>query len=273
MAHKCLLSYIPPMIAGYHTLTEKEKETLRLLLGGHDAKSIARHLGLSVHTVHERLRDARRKMSVSSSREAARLLNQVEAQAPELLGDKPIGGAALSGPAHPARQTTRSAGDWRRAGWIVGGLAMTLSLALLALISPSATQAPSAAAEMAAVPANASVAVSPTSASEAAATDAARRFLAMLDRDDWAASWKETHKSFQLLNTADWWAQASQSVRARIGKPLSRELTTVDFTAAPPSGYWVIRFKARYSKQGNVVETLQMASEDGGWKLAAITVE
>ena len=56
------------MINGYQALTEKEKETLRLLVSGYDAKSMARQLGLSVHTINERLRDARRKMAVSSSR-------------------------------------------------------------------------------------------------------------------------------------------------------------------------------------------------------------
>lgn len=59
-------------------LSEKEKQTLRLIVRGHDAKSTARTLGLSVHTINERLRDARRKMAVSSSREAARLLLEAE---------------------------------------------------------------------------------------------------------------------------------------------------------------------------------------------------
>ena len=59
-----------PMWAGYQALTEKEKQTLRLIVRGHDAKSMARHLGLSIHTVNERLRDARRKLEVSSSRGA-----------------------------------------------------------------------------------------------------------------------------------------------------------------------------------------------------------
>ena len=45
-------------------LSEKEKQTLRLIVRGHDAKSTARTLGLSVHTINERLREARRKMSV-----------------------------------------------------------------------------------------------------------------------------------------------------------------------------------------------------------------
>jgi DNA-binding CsgD family transcriptional regulator len=261
------------MSSGYQALTEKEKETLRLLLGGHDAKSIARHLGLSVHTVNERLRDARRKMSVSSSREAARLLHQIEGRPPEFLGDMAIGGAARPATAHPYRQTARSDGDWRRAGWIVGGLAMTISLSLLALIALSGTHVPSEAVQMAAAPVGTSIAIAPTSASEAAATDAARRFLTVLDRDDWTASWQATHKSFQLLNTVEWWAQTSQSVRARFGKPISRELATVDFTAAPPNGYWVITFKARYSNKSNVTETLQMASEGDGWKVAGITLE
>ena len=33
-------------------LTEKEKQTLRLIVRGHDAKSVARSLGLSVHTIN-----------------------------------------------------------------------------------------------------------------------------------------------------------------------------------------------------------------------------
>jgi DNA-binding CsgD family transcriptional regulator len=66
------------MSEGYRALTEKEKQTLRLLVSGYDAKSMARELGLSVHTVNERLRDARRKMAVSSSREAARQLHKAE---------------------------------------------------------------------------------------------------------------------------------------------------------------------------------------------------
>ena len=72
-------------------LSTREKEALRLLLAGHDAKSIARSLGLSVHTVNEHLRDARRKLGVSSSREAARLMASGEQEDPHLFGDKKLG--------------------------------------------------------------------------------------------------------------------------------------------------------------------------------------
>jgi DNA-binding CsgD family transcriptional regulator len=72
-------------------LSEREKEALRLLLEGHDAKSIASKLGISVHTVNERLRTARRKLGVSSSREAARILALSEQGNHNSFVDKRIG--------------------------------------------------------------------------------------------------------------------------------------------------------------------------------------
>ena len=76
-------------------LTPKEKETLRLILRGHDAKSSARALDLSVHTVNGRLRDARRKLGVTSSKEAARLL--LADEGPEFLAGESLGDASADG--------------------------------------------------------------------------------------------------------------------------------------------------------------------------------
>lgn len=55
-------------------LNERELHVLRLLSAGHTAKSIAASTGLSVSAVNERLRDARRKTGIGSSREIARLI-------------------------------------------------------------------------------------------------------------------------------------------------------------------------------------------------------
>lgn len=84
------------------TLKDREKAVLRLLHAGHDAKSSAQVLGLSVHTVNERLRDARRALGVTSSREAARLLAAVEAErtAPESVGDRSFGLPDAPRPGH-----------------------------------------------------------------------------------------------------------------------------------------------------------------------------
>ncbi|MEA3263270.1 MAG: DUF4019 domain-containing protein [Pseudomonadota bacterium] len=249
------------------SLTDKEKETLRLLVQGYDAKSMARRLGLSVHTVNERLRDARRKLGTSSSREAARLLREAEGESPELLGDKDLGDAPQDQAQQMSPQPAQGRGISRRTGWIFGGLTMSATLALLALSALSGTgQTPT-------IPFTTAAAVSATPASEQAAIEAALQFLALVDRNDWTASWQATHKSFQLLNTVDWWADASQQVRGEMGTLQSRELATVDFRPAPPNGYWTVTFKAKYSKKGNATETLSLASENGGWRVASITVD
>lgn len=57
------------------TLTDKELEILRLLAEGHTVKSIAARLGRSEASINERLREARRKTGLGSSRELARLLD------------------------------------------------------------------------------------------------------------------------------------------------------------------------------------------------------
>lgn len=55
-------------------LSDHERDLLTLLAQGHTAKTIARSRSLSVNTVNEHLRSARRKTDASSSRELARLL-------------------------------------------------------------------------------------------------------------------------------------------------------------------------------------------------------
>jgi len=56
-------------------LTDREMEILRLLVAGHTVKTIATRLGRSETSINERLRSARRKTGVGSSRELARLLD------------------------------------------------------------------------------------------------------------------------------------------------------------------------------------------------------
>jgi len=55
-------------------LNARELEVLRLLAEGHTIKSIAAQLGRTEASINERLRDARRKTGVGSSRELARQL-------------------------------------------------------------------------------------------------------------------------------------------------------------------------------------------------------
>ncbi len=69
------MSGTPPSPGTFGDLTDKEVEVLRLLAVGHTVKSIAAQLARSEASINERLRDARRKTGIGSSRELARLLN------------------------------------------------------------------------------------------------------------------------------------------------------------------------------------------------------
>ncbi len=246
--------------AGIQALTEKEKETLRLLVSGYDAKSMARHLGLSVHTVNERLRDARRKLAVSSSREAARQLRDIEHQGPQNLGDKALGEAAAAPGVEQTVASAEARRMGRRSGWIAGGLFMSFALALLAFASLSGS-ADTPAASPATAPA------------QSPAVAAARDWLALVDKGDWNASWEATGQSFKALNTAETWARVASQVQGPLGAVKARVLLSEETVPAPPYGYQMVKFRTDYANKSGAIETLSLVREGGSWRVVGVTVE
>ena len=65
-------------------LNEAERNVLRLLAEGHTAKTVASELGSTTAAVNERLREARRKTGVGSSRQLARMLKSQESRHDEI---------------------------------------------------------------------------------------------------------------------------------------------------------------------------------------------
>lgn len=263
------------MKQGYEALTDKEKATLRLLLAGHDAKSMARHLGLSVHTVNERLRDSRRKLSATSSKEAARRLREAEAEAgagagagagsPDPLGDKEIGDAAAVPAGHPSGHPDAAPSPRRAAAWVIGGLAMiSLAFALLAL-SSSHPPAPEAAP---AKPADAA-----TPAAPSAAGQVARQWLELVDAGKWQESWAATARSFRANNTVAAWQSASEGGRVPLGRVLSRRGAGEEDVPAPPSGLRLVRFRTDFANKAGATETLSLAREEGRWRIVGYYIE
>ncbi|RNJ61355.1 MAG: DUF4019 domain-containing protein [Porphyrobacter sp. IPPAS B-1204] len=255
------------MTTGLDTLTDKEKQTLRLILRGHDAKSSARELGLSVHTVNERLRDARRKLGVTSSREAARRLLAEEQPAPETLGDKALGDALAAADAaqHPASASQRRAWFGLGSGHaltLAGVLAMSLILAALLIPASPLSVLP--------VSLAGSTAAEPT---EAAAARAAEDFLALVDESRWAESYAATGAQFRSLNTLERWAEVSEQVRPPLGKLLTRDLVANEYVPAPPEGYRLVKFRSTYANGTAQTESLSVAWEDGAWKVVGIVFD
>lgn len=245
------------MTNGYATLTEKEKQTLRLIVRGHDAKSTARHLGLSVHTINERLRDARRKLAVSSSREAARMLLEREGADPDFVTDKEFGEA------EPGRDIEQDSPEQaRRLARIgTGAVIMSLALGLLALV---------------AAPQFAATQNGGTSAVEATHSEvvtSAQAWLALVDRSDWAASWAATASSFRKANTTKLWADTSEKVRVPLGAVQSRVLLSHDNVPTPPYGADVVKFRTSFANKPDATETLALTQENGSWRVVGYYIE
>lgn len=255
------------MAQACEALTEKEKQTLRLLLVGHDAKSIAQALGLSVHTINERLRDARRKLSVGSSKEAARLLRASEGAAPRNLGDVSFGDAAAAtspqmvgmpaeGP--PTHRATRAIGG------VVMLSALAASIALLASsqLNPSGRAAPSA-------PAAAQPAEAPA---ETEVTSTARAWLELVDASNWSTSYAATAPSFRQLNTLGAWQRASERARVPLGAVVTRTLASEQDIPAPPNGYHIVRFHTDFASRRGATETVSLDQVAGVWRVVGVYV-
>lgn len=251
------------MTDAIQALSEKEKEALRLLLGGHDAKSMAKALGLSVHTVNERLRDARRKLSVSSSKAAARLLR--EAEAPQMLGDRFSGdaGGALS-----VQTLEPGPADKPWAVWTIGGFAMiALFVAALAFAASEPAAQPASA-----IAATAASTTATNAVAESDASRAARDWLALVDARNWQASYMATAASFRSANTLANWQGAAEAVHAKLGPAAARELLS-DFDTPSSNDVRAVRFRTVFPGNQVKTETLSLSREGGTWRVAGIYVE
>jgi DNA-binding CsgD family transcriptional regulator len=256
------------MNEGLHALTEREKHTLRLLLDGHDSKSIARELGLSVHTINERLRDARRKLGVSSSREAARVLLDGEPRAhARALGDKPLGDKAL-GVSAPAeipledRAPDQPVRAGQRLAWLGGGmLVMSLMIAGLLLVTlqgglpgRGADAPPLSLGE-----------------TESAALGEARVWVALLDAGRWDESLRTSAPVFRATGLEQWTAMI-EPLRKSLGPVTARlfksAVSTRSLPGAPAGDYEVIDFSTRFANREAAVETVVLSREAAGWQVA-----
>ncbi|MEO5586721.1 MAG: DUF4019 domain-containing protein [Novosphingobium sp.] len=261
------------MSGGISALTERERETLRLLYVSHDAKSIARTLGLSVHTVNERLRDARRKLGLSSSREAARLLADAEQTRPDFFGDKQFGVAVMQ----ISRLDDDTSGAAHRIAWLGGGmLVMSLIIAAIVLSSGGAGGAHGPPAQSITANVSTPARSSPAPPIVAPAERPARQWLALLDGARWEESWRATATLFRSQLPAAQWSATIRPVREPFGRVLSRTLKSVTkasaLPGAPAGEYEVLQFETAFAHKSGAIETITLVREPSGWKVAGYFV-
>lgn len=286
------------MVGGVDSLTEREKETLRLLAASHDAKSAAAHLGLSVHTINERLRTARRKLGVSSSRAAARVLAEAEADDHQNLVDRDFGGAAAPTAVDNVPLAAHRSLSFQ--GRLIGGLvmsviALTLVVALMGQIPtvPDDRPGPASADPDASPPASpldaetvrTTVARPAESAAPAATPQAegprdapqdavavAVAWLALVDEGDWDESWRTASSTFQRRMTQEAWAVAAAQLDRPAG-PLVRVQHYAARSASSPGsdagGSVLVQYQAASDTGARVLETVALIPDGEGWKVSA----
>ncbi len=262
------------MAANLDQLSDKEKEVLRLMTRGHDAKSCAKRLGLSVHTINDRLRMVRRKLGVTSSREAARMLFEIEgALAPPLganqgykkLTPNPLGDASIGSSTDPVI----SAAKPRRAAFWIGGIAL-MSILTLALAITAYVEAPSLDADQS--PSSKGSLTAQLVSRDAVLENVARDWLTLVDRGEWRASYQAAGAAFRKPNTLATWKAASHKARVPLGKALEREAVETLVVNAPPNDYTIFRFLTKFENGTSGVEEVTLEKEKGGWKVVAYVI-
>ncbi len=258
------------MSDGLAELTVKEKEALRLLLAGHDAKSSATELDISVHTVNDRLRNARRKLGVSSSREAARILGNAEGAAPQIPAHISLGIPGSGDETNTADLINTQPRKLFGLTWFAGGMlimSILIAAAALAMFYSSGNNA-----ELSIASAQESSFVEQQAAQAPASLEPAEEFLKFVDAGDWKGSWDAAGRYFQSQVTAAQWAEQVDPVRTPLGDVESRFLSNVDATSALPGApegeYEVLQFQTDFAEMdGGAVETVVMIQGKEGWEV------
>lgn len=260
------------MSDGVEQLSEKEKEALRLLLVGHDAKSTAQQLGVSVHTINDRLRHARRKLEAPSSRAAARILGAAEASAPQNVAHNDIGMAADAEVQESSQQSQPGHSRMPSAVWLAGGmLLMSMLIATTLFLF------------MGSGPANKGNSVAlqeerdlSAQAEQSAALADARSWVSIVDREAWDESWKAASELFQSQIGSAQWAATVRPVREPLGAVLARDFRSAtqaeSLPGAPDGEYEIIEFSTSFANIDDTVETVVMVRQSDGWKVAGYFV-
>ena len=113
---------------------------------------------------------------------------------------------------------------------------------------------------------------------EAAALSAAEKWLAMVDSEQYAESWKEAAELFRNAVQPQQWEQSMQAVREPLGKLISRTVKTkayrTSLPGAPDGEYVVIQFETSFENKKVAVETVTpLMGKDGAWRVSGYFIK
>lgn len=113
---------------------------------------------------------------------------------------------------------------------------------------------------------------------EKASQPDAEQWLALVDADNYAESWKQAASIFKEALTAEQWETAVKSVHSQTGKLVSRKLRTAEYMnslpGAPPGDYVILKYDAIFENLKTATETVVPTKEkDGSWRVSGYFVK
>jgi Protein of unknown function (DUF4019) len=104
-----------------------------------------------------------------------------------------------------------------------------------------------------------------------AAQTATEAWLALIDKQNYAASWDAAAAGFRERVTKEQWQRAAQGARASLGPLKSRTLKSATNATNPPGApageYVVLQFDSSFDQKSAAIETVTVVREtDGSWR-------
>ena len=111
-----------------------------------------------------------------------------------------------------------------------------------------------------------------------AAVDAVTPWLALVDSGQYAESWFQASSDFRGAASKEQWIHALNTVRAPLGKLVSRQLKSATYTTklpnARPGEYVVVQYDTSYEKAPGMLEVVVAVQEkDEAWKVSGYFIK
>lgn len=107
---------------------------------------------------------------------------------------------------------------------------------------------------------------------------AAENWLAKIDKEEYAESWKEAAEYFKTAVSQNQWVNSLQAVRKPLGKLNSRTVKSKTYKTslpgAPDGEYVVIQFTTSFENKKSAIETVTpMKDKDGKWRVSGYFIK
>jgi hypothetical protein len=112
---------------------------------------------------------------------------------------------------------------------------------------------------------------------EAAAVEAAKTWLSLVDAGEYGKSWEAAAPLFKGAVDEAAWGKQLGPVRGPLGAVKSRELSSAEYATALPGApdgeYVVIQFATSFENKASAVETVTPMLDAGAWKVSGYYIK